>query len=480
MKDRRLLWPTVFLMILLLKAPTLNLPYHWDEMGYVIPNALQLYRNGLNPSSLFYEENVARDMGHPPLWFYILAGVYTVFGESPITSHATVAFFSFIGVYYTVKLGSLLYNQRVGFAAALLLYLSPMYFAQSGIAHIAVPLTAATAATLYYAIAGNLFGYLVAATCLVLFKTPGAFTVAAVAVYVFFRGRRVKDLLAYSLPALPLLAWLFYHKLAAGWAFNPGYVLRDNPLGILFYAVSLTHVMLLENNILALTAFTLALIFYGGKKLAYNTLNPWKNELLLFAGITTLNILSYSMIVGGLPRYLLPIYPMYFIFCARVLDSADKRAARLILVLVLSFFVLGWTHGLVSHIEDFDRLPYTMETNMNYVKVVRLHMEVAAYLAKEHPGGTVWARWPFTDELENTYLHYVDKPLKVTSDPPQMCETDLILYSPDAYIYRAGEVFERIRRCGAKETKRFGDGKNHVRVYLNEALGQKCEFLLWV
>jgi hypothetical protein len=56
---------------------------------------------------------------------------------------------------------------------------------------------------------------------------------------------------------------------------------------------------------------------------------------------------------------------------------------------------------------------FAPEDNLEYARVIRLHMAGIAQLDKQFPGSTVLSAWPVTDELSKPELGYVKTPYNV-------------------------------------------------------------------
>src|ERR1700723_4136607 len=76
-----LLFALFFAGLMLLHAPLLRLPYFWDEAGYYVPAARDLYLTGaLVPQS-------APSSLHPPLGMAWLALAWRIAGYSTLVTH---------------------------------------------------------------------------------------------------------------------------------------------------------------------------------------------------------------------------------------------------------------------------------------------------------------------------------------------------------------------------------------------------------
>src|SRR5436305_10945597 len=91
-----LVFAAIFVVIFLLHAPLLRLPYFWDEAGYYVPAARDLMVQG----SLIPRTTVSN--AHPPLVMAWLALWWTAVGYAPAVTRAAmlvIAAFSLLGVF---------------------------------------------------------------------------------------------------------------------------------------------------------------------------------------------------------------------------------------------------------------------------------------------------------------------------------------------------------------------------------------------
>src|SRR6266852_5811803 len=127
-----LLFAATFVAIMLLHATLLRLPYFWDEAGYYIPAARDLYLSGtLIPHS-------TPSNAHPPLVLAWLALAWRLAGYSPLvtrTATLLVAAFSLLGLFRLARFAAIL---PVAWATTALVALYPVFFTQSSLAHKAV------------------------------------------------------------------------------------------------------------------------------------------------------------------------------------------------------------------------------------------------------------------------------------------------------------------------------------------------------
>ncbi|HEX8686583.1 MAG TPA: hypothetical protein VF654_08775, partial [Pyrinomonadaceae bacterium] len=116
----------------------LGLPYFWDEAGYFVPAARDIYADGA------FIPHSTLSNAHPPLVMAWLALAWKLFGfhiEVARTAMLAVSAFALAGVF---ALGSRVANRRVGLATVVCAAAYPVFFAQSSLAHLDMMVAALT------------------------------------------------------------------------------------------------------------------------------------------------------------------------------------------------------------------------------------------------------------------------------------------------------------------------------------------------
>lgn len=124
------LFALIFVSVFLLHVFLLQLPYFWDEAGYYIPAARDIFLTG----SLIPKSTVSN--AHPPLVMIWLALWWKVVGYAPTVTRSAmlvVAAFALLGVF---RLAERVSDTKVAFAATLCSALYPVFFAQSSLAQV--------------------------------------------------------------------------------------------------------------------------------------------------------------------------------------------------------------------------------------------------------------------------------------------------------------------------------------------------------
>src|SRR6266853_295703 len=128
-----LLFALFFAGLMLLHAPLLRLPYFWDEAGYYIPAARDLFLTGT-----FIPQSTPSN-AHTPLVMAWLALAWRVFGYSTLVTRTAmlgVSAFSLLGLF---RLSRIAANLPVAWATTALVALYPVYFTQSSMAQVDLP-----------------------------------------------------------------------------------------------------------------------------------------------------------------------------------------------------------------------------------------------------------------------------------------------------------------------------------------------------
>src|SRR5713226_7576639 len=230
-----LLFALFFAGLMLLHAPLLRLPYFWDEAGYYVPAARDLFLSGtLIPQS-------TPSNAHPPLVMAWLALAWRVAGYSTLvtrTATLLVAAFSLLGLFRLARFAA---NLEVAWATTALVALYPVFFTQSSLAH----LDLASAGFTFWGLLAYLedrpwkhalwFSLAALAKETAILAPLALFAWELVARWLPARwselappsGRRSRSFIL-LMPLLPLACWYGYHYVKTGFLFGNPEFLRYN------------------------------------------------------------------------------------------------------------------------------------------------------------------------------------------------------------------------------------------------------------
>jgi len=415
-------WIFLFFLVLVLalKAFFIKLPFFWDEPSYV-DNTLAVLKNHFNPF-------IGKVYSYrPPLIFMLTASMYKIFGFSIVSSRFLIPVFGLIAVWCTFLTTERLYGKEAGLWAGLLLFFSPIFFAQSGLLLESIPVTALTASTIYFYISGKKLLYLVSAALLALTREIGVIVIIAVIGYQFLldlavladpknkqplfkkiRGLGLKSLF-YVLPLFFFLAWLLFNKIFLGfflWPMN-ALIVTHNGFAPQYIGLILANAFCLHYRCLVLLAIMLALVAgLFNKNLRGRFLNK---EFLLFFMVTFLVTFFYMWVEGTretygtfavLPRYYLLLQVLFFIFGSGAICALfkNKPARRIVFVLLIYLFIRSW------YAPDYK---WAGERNLSYRDIISAHKEAAEFLEANYYNSPVITTWPLYRELKEPRWGYV-------------------------------------------------------------------------
>jgi hypothetical protein len=420
-----LLFALFFVGLVLLHAPLLRLPYFWDEAGYYVPAARDLFLYGaLIPRSTLSN-------AHPPLVMAWLALAWQVAGYSPLvtrTAMLAVSAFSLLGLF---RLSRIAANLPVAWATTALVAIYPVYFTQSSMALVDL----AAAGLTFWGLAAyiedrpwmQVFWFSLAA----LAKETGIVAPASLFAWELFgylvRARwpetkwkdflpsaaRRTHLLYMLLPAIPLAGWFAFHHAKTGFFLgNPDFFRYNvaetvNPWRIpLAFGLRLWQLF----GYLGLYLLTLAALLAMFRPPQKASQIPRPRIPLWIQGALLSVVLAYLVFmsaVGGavLARYMLPAVPLLIL----ALVSTLWRRVRY-WTLIGAAVAIAFAGGL------FTNPPYgfSLEDNLAYRDYVLLHAEGTKFLVSNYPSARVLTAWPASDELIRPWLGY----LNVGSRPP--------------------------------------------------------------
>jgi 4-amino-4-deoxy-L-arabinose transferase-like glycosyltransferase len=415
---------------LLLHYPLLRLPYYWDEAGYYIPAATDFFRSWrLVPQSTLLT-------GHTPLVSIYLAFAWRAFGFSPLVTRAAMMALAAGTLACVYTLARRRANREAAFWSVLLLALSPLFFAQSTLAHLDLAAGLFTLLALAALLDDCPARFAFACTAAVLSKETAVVLLPAAGIFVGWQRRRSTGSsvrgwwIAALVPLAALMAWAaFYHHVTGGWTGNREYLRYNlyatlNPTRILLTLLRRLYETFVGGFNWVLTAGAMAGILWSrksnpavtgaragmGPTAIETSLMPAKagiHSFFLLASLLSAAYLLMLSAVGGavLPRYLLPIFPPLVLAAVFLIWRLPRRMARSIMVFTAGCFIWAWFLN--------PPYPFPFEDNLAYADFIHLHQQAARLLADQGCKGRILTAWPATDELVHPLLGYVLQPLTV-------------------------------------------------------------------
>jgi hypothetical protein len=425
-----LVFPLIFVALYLSHLPLLRLPYYWDEAGYYIPAAYDLFRTGaLIPYSTLSN-------AHPPLPAIYLALWWKLSGFAPVTTRVAeliVAASALLAVYRLAQ--RITGRTAIAAATTLLTALYPAWFAQSTLAHADLMAAALMLWGLVYYLephrgahvedgrgAGlpgdrslNIVTASVFFALAALSKETAICTPLALAAYELWRALQVRDDRAAGLrnaavllaSVLPLCGWYMYHWRRTGFVFGNPEFLRYNaeatlsPLRILLALFHRVLHLTAHMNLFVPVLCGFASLLLLPRQLPDGSTRPSlpRASVVPLLWVLVANMLLFSVVGGALlTRYLLPLYPLVLLLCCATFWRRVPAWGGLV---ALSAFAL--VLGL------FFNPPYRFapEDNLSYADAIQLDGQAIHQAVTRYPHETVLTAWPVSDELTKPELGYM-------------------------------------------------------------------------
>ena len=448
--------------LIALHAPLLRLPYFWDEAGYYVPAARDLFSGSLIPYS-------TPSNAHPPLVMAWLALSWKLFGQSQIVTRCAMlllAAFSLLGFF---RLARTVANSTAAACSTLLVAIYPVFFAQSSLAQVDLPAAglifwaleayfqskdvgarigmwrevqvgvgarASSPALIWFSLAAlaketailipvaimvwELGGRLILRNCSSLAKAtkqeaprigttesralPGALICAP--------RSRVQNTWMLSLTIVPLALWYAYHYARTGFVFGNPEFFRYNVQSTLHpLRILLALLLRIWQTVGYLDLYVLTLACVVAMTFAPIKDAPGERPRIAipvqfaFLAIAIVYLLSLSIIGGAvLARYMLPIVPLVILVCVSTIWRRLRAWKAVIAVIALAF---------VSALFVNPPYGFSPEDNLAYRDYIRLHQRAENFIEQRYPKARVLTAWPATDELTRPYLGYVPQAMHV-------------------------------------------------------------------
>jgi len=378
--------------------PCLNLPFFWDELGYYIPAALDLYREGA------WVPRTTVPNVHPPGLQVYLAAAWRWTGYSIPATRSAMLFVA-AGAATGVYLLALRLCGRPSCAqlAVAFLLASPLVYTQAMMAQLDLPAALFTVLALLAFLSNRIRASAVLSVLLVLIRETGIVVPFVLALWLL-RERSIRPALWYLLPAVALGGWLVVLKSATGhWfgdreftAYNVWYALHPVRVAL---ATGRRLVFLLCENFHWIGWLAIG---FAWRRVGFTSSRDWHVTGTVF----TVQLIALSLVGGAvLERYLLPVLPLMFAATAAAWMNCLVRWRAVGLSAMLAGLVASHFWG--------PPYPHPLENNLEMIDFVRVHQDAAAFLDAHYPEATVTTAWPLSAALRREDYGYVSRPLRV-------------------------------------------------------------------
>jgi len=420
-----LVFAVIFVVIFLLHAPLLSLPYFWDEAGYYVPAARDLLISG----SLIPHTTISN--AHPPLVLAWIALWWKCAGYAPLVARSAmivIAAFSLLGVF---RLAERVANTDVAIGSTLCTAVYPVFFSQSSLAQVDL----AAAGLIFWGLRAYFdkrwrsvavwfsLAALAKETAIVAPVTLAGWEVLLRFPMVRERiqrwgqgsedgGDSFRGIGALLIPVIPLTLWYAYHYSRTGYVFGNPEFFRYNvaaTLNPLRFVLALLLRLWQSFGYLHLWVLTVAMLLAMMEPALQDTGVERQRiaipKQIVFLVLIAAYVVSLALIGGAvLARYLLPAVPLVIILAVSTLRRRLRYWPAAV-AFVAAAFMAAW----------FWNPPYgfSPEDNLDYRDYIVLHQDAERVLEARYPMARVLTAWPASDELARPWLGYITRPMQV-------------------------------------------------------------------
>jgi len=464
-----------FFLLLFILRDHLSDPPFGDDLYVTWNSSYRILKSDLKGSGPYALKNF--DPGHPYLFYFLISGGWRLLGIVFFWPHFLTVLFSSVGLFYTYKLGRVVYNDTVGQLSFLLLLCNPMFLASSAMIHLNIPTLAALVLCLYCIMMEKRGAAALCLGLLVSFKAYGivmAFTiyVSVIIYYGLLKSRRAspRDLVRTSLPflAAPLVFLLFclVRYLMTGRFFSspmysinsqmhfpgsPGAYWKNFQFMSWHRFLKHAEMGLMAGGALSIL-FIKTLLQGKGRRSPTQGGNdaPPGEERPMFLILTFLSLflmlLFFSIRTkGNMSTYMLPFYPLIYIAFAGLLFSLPRFLKPYFYILVMILCGLNIIRWDVLRIESFRYLGRPLQkylrtsTPMNneYLKPIGALQRSALYIQRNYPDSIICASYPEEMAFSEPGAGYVRRPFATYSEKRDgtLQKTDRFLKSGKTIIF---------------------------------------------
>ncbi|MCC6548394.1 glycosyltransferase family 39 protein [Candidatus Sumerlaeota bacterium] len=422
-----------------------NLPYYWDAVGYVFSHSAQIHDTNLFPILTTW------DVGHPTLFYFVVAVFMKLFGVGPLAGHlATWLFTSLLLVSLYGCARALELPRCVSAATVAVIFLFPLTFASSLQITLDLPLTALVITSIWFWSRRSWVGYFIVGSMAMLVKLygflliPGLLLGLVAVRLIGDRGRSWWGLLSEAIrttaPLIALIVFMIIRFQVRGPGLTIAWESGNKPVPIwdwpafsayfpaafedLFVASMLDRILVFAVMLSSLLVLSRAV---GHPSMARFTPGDRAARVLgACGGMSIVLGIAFFQSLSLCARYNLPtVCALFLIISFCLWNLLRSRAVVLVISLIASFvFVACWhpriAESLPSPLGTWLRRPAEtqgsrFENDLRFLDVIELMKwggrEISSNAKRNHKPRAVSTNWPFYIAFADERFGYLDKRL---------------------------------------------------------------------
>lgn len=383
----------------------LNLPLYWDSAGFFLWEIKSII-----DSNFTHLIPASSDYPHTPLLLIFYALVWKIFGYSRLILRLVSFLFSLIMLIVLYFFGKKFINKKAAIFAPLLLVSTPLFLAQTFMVYFEIPAALFKLSSFYFLFNHQFLAFFIMGLIASLIRLENFLFIPLVAVFYLvlskFKSKFKFSLLILIIFGITGLSWLLIHYLKTGWFFySPQRYFVEN-ISRTFVA-ALKYILFLQGRIY-LTYFLILIIIIMGFKVRFSLKKIKNKRFIIFLTLffyAIIHLIFFSKLGYFLPRYILPLLPLYYLFFTALLFSLfpNKKIAIPFLVLLIFIFSLHLKKGGICNFEDSLRIIPHLQNRLKAIKFLENNAKSGVILSGEFPehGELTLFDWGYTNTVFN-------------------------------------------------------------------------------
>lgn len=410
-----------------------HLPFFWDELGVYSQSALYMADHDLSILPASVPDNISR--GHPLIATFLYSIGFKVLGTKLWVAKFSSILIYFVGILYCFRTIRLFTNPFWAFLLSLVIFIQPIFIAQSLMILPELLLASLTIIALFYYLKENYIPCIIAICLAVLTKESGlVLPIAFGLTHLVLTRKKLQSLSLFGIPIAVFGLFLVIQKMQNGYFLYP---LHESLINFQWHniLVKINELWEFIFHLQGRTFFTYGIIitlliyFFRDKIIPYV---QREKKLFLLVVLIFIGGFTFSMINFYLARYslffLMPLFLLAVVFISKL-----NKWSRVIFSILL--IIIG--------IQNLDNKEKFVDSDMAYVAHIKSQEKAFDYIRENIPlKDSVGYNWPMSMTFWNrnmgydlpkcTYLElYNNKPITskyiVISEPGEAIEKEKIL-----------------------------------------------------
>jgi hypothetical protein len=374
---------------------TFNLPFYWDTSAFLTSTAKDIARG----KSMFSYMVKGTDYPHTFLLPFLLSLIFRFTDQTIFYTHlfSTICSFSFlITIYYLSRQFIDKYSSKL---LILLFLFNPLFIAQTGIVYFEIIATALRLITIYFLFKKKYYLVLVFSLLAFLtrFENGPILIIAFLAYGLLYKNKKIITPLI-SLITINIF-WFFYHKIATGWWFySPLRYFEEDSIET---ARRMIHYLFIsQGRYIASIILGLGFLFFLIRKKTIKKEITKKWSILLVATLPT--VLIIIKLGYFLPRYLIPILPIYYLAIFFFINKSIKKKRVIILSTILTILII-----FTQNQKKYDCYSSNLEDCFSLFRLLDAKKEASQFIEKNYSQKPIILDFPEDSELTSPSFGFI-------------------------------------------------------------------------